>query len=358
MFIGAFAINPINGERIPIFIADYVLMGYGTGAIMAVPAHDERDFEFAREFELPIVPVIRPTDEWLAERRRRARPTRRTWPEAYVGDGVAMNSANDEVSLDGLRVDDAKRVIVEWLERDGLGRADGHLQAARLAVQPAALLGRAVPDRLRRRPVRSRCPESMLPVELPEITDFEPATSDDPDALPRAAARARGRLGRGRARPRRARSGRATAPGRTAYLRETNTMPQWAGSCWYYLRYLDPTNEDALVDPAVEREWAAGHARRRLAEGRLVDLYVGGVEHAVLHLLYARFWHKVLFDLGHVSTPEPFQRLVNQGYDPRRRVHRRARHVRRGRRRSRSATARTSSRASRSRASSARWARA
>ena len=150
----------------------------------------------------------------------------------------------------------------------------------------------------------------MLPVELPEIDDFEPATSDDPDALPepplaRAAdwveveldLRPRGRLRR-----------------RPAYLRETNTMPQWAGSCWYYLRYLDPTNEDALVDPAVERDWADGTRADGSPKAGLVDLYVGGVEHAVLHLLYARFWHKVLFDLGHVSTPEPFQRLVNQGY--------------------------------------------
>jgi leucyl-tRNA synthetase len=311
VFTGAFAINPTTSARIPIFIADYVLMGYGTGAIMAVPAHDERDFEFAREFELPIVPVIRPSDEWLAERAASADDAS-TWPESYVGDGRAMNSCNDEVSLDGLRVDDAKRVISEWLERKGLGAPTVTYKLRDWLFSRQRYWGEPFPvvyDEIG--PIA--LPDSMLPVELPEITNFEPATSDDPDALPqpplaRAADWVEVELDL---------AGPAwagyTDGGPRAYVRETNTMPQWAGSCWYYLRYLDPTNEDRFVDPAVEREWAAGNRLDGSPKSGLVDLYVGGVEHAVLHLLYARFWHKVLYDLGHVSTPEPFQRLVNQG---------------------------------------------
>jgi leucyl-tRNA synthetase len=311
VFIGAFAVNPTNNARIPIFVADYVLMGYGTGAIMAVPAHDERDFEFAREFELPIVPVIRPSDEWLAANN--ADPTdASTWPEAYVGDGVAQSSANDEVSLDGLRVDDAKRVITEWLERTGLGHAsvtyklrDWLFSRQRYWGEPFPIVyDDAGPIAL---------PEEMLPVVLPEVTDFQPTTSDDPDALPEPPlARAKDWLEveldlRG---PEWAGYGN----GPQVYARATNTMPQWAGSCWYYLRYLDPTNEDAMVDPQVEKAWAEDTRLDDSPKAGVVDLYVGGVEHAVLHLLYARFWHKVLFDLGHVSTIEPFERLVNQGY--------------------------------------------
>jgi len=310
VFTGAFAINPTNDERIPIFIADYVLMGYGTGAIMAVPAHDQRDFEFARAFELPVVPVIRPADEWLAERV--VSPTDATgWPEAYVGDGTVQNSSNDEVSLDGLRVDDAKRAINEWLERAGWGRPtvtyklrDWLFSRQRYWGEPFPILYDEVG------PVA--VPESMLPVVLPDVTDFEPVTSDDPDALPEPPlARAVYWVEVALDLPGPAWAG--YGEGERVYLRETNTMPQWAGSCWYYLRYLDPTNEDAMVDVEVEREWSEGTRADGSPKVGLVDLYVGGVEHAVLHLLYARFWHKVLFDLGHVSTPEPFQRLVNQG---------------------------------------------
>ncbi len=305
------AINPTNDDRIPIFVADYVLMGYGTGAIMAVPAHDDRDFEFAREFELPIVPVIRPSDEWLAERSASATDTT-DWPEAYVGDGVAQNSANDDVSLDGRRVDEAKAVISQWLEQTGLGRPtvtyklrDWLFSRQRYWGEPFPIVyDDAGPVAL---------PEQMLPVVLPDVTDFEPVTSDDPDALPepplaRAADWAEVELDLPGA------EWAGYGGGRKVYLRETNTMPQWAGSCWYYLRYLDPTNEDALVDPDVEASWAEGSRLDGSPKSGLVDLYVGGVEHAVLHLLYARFWHKVLFDLGYVSEIEPFQRLVNQGY--------------------------------------------
>jgi leucyl-tRNA synthetase len=310
VFTGAFAINPTNGESIPVFVADYVLMGYGTGAIMAVPAHDQRDFEFAREFELPIVGVIRPPDEWLAARGVDAGDAS-AWPAAFVGDGVAMNSANDDVSLDGLGVDDAKRVITEWLAGRALGETSVTYKLRDWLFSRQRYWGEPFPivyDDLG--PIA--LPGSALPVELPEMTDFEPATSDDPEARPepplaRAAEWAEVELDL---------PGPAWAGyggGRRVFTRETNTMPQWAGSCWYYLRYLDPTNEDCLVDPAVERGWAQGTRLDGSPKAGLVDLYVGGVEHAVLHLLYARFWHKVLFDLGHVTTIEPFQRLVNQG---------------------------------------------
>ena len=313
VFTGAFAINPTNREMIPVFVADYVLMGYGTGAIMAVPAHDQRDFEFAREFELPIVGVISPSDEWVAERGVSALDAQ-TWPEAYVGDGAAMSSANDEVSLDGLRVDDAKRVIGEWLEGHGLGAPTVTYKLRDWLFSRQRYWGEPFPIVYDDEgPIA--LPESLLPVELPEITNFEPATSDDPDALPEPPlARAADWVEVELDLPAPVWAGGNGGSGeRRAYLRETNTMPQWAGSCWYYLRYLDPTNEDRLVDPAVEREWAQGVRGDGSPKAGLVDLYVGGVEHAVLHLLYARFWHKVLFDLGHVSTVEPFQRLVNQG---------------------------------------------
>ncbi|HET9729977.1 MAG TPA: class I tRNA ligase family protein, partial [Acidimicrobiia bacterium] len=311
VFTGAFAINPTNGARIPIFIADYVLMGYGTGAIMAVPAHDQRDFEFARAFELPIVPVIRPDDAWLTEHIASATDAT-DWPESYVGDGVAINSANDDVSLDGLPVDEAKRVISEWLERKGLGRATVTYKLRDWLFSRQRYWGEPFPIVYDERgPIA--VPESMLPVELPEVSDFEPVTSDDPDALPEPPlARAVDWVEVELDLPGPAWAG--YGGGRSVYLRETNTMPQWAGSCWYYLRYLDPTNENDMVDPAVERAWAEGARLNGQPKVGLVDLYVGGVEHAVLHLLYARFWHKVLFDLGYVSTPEPFQRLVNQGY--------------------------------------------
>ncbi|HEV7523449.1 MAG TPA: class I tRNA ligase family protein [Acidimicrobiia bacterium] len=311
VFIGAFAINPTNNERIPIFIADYVLMGYGTGAIMAVPAHDERDFEFAREFELPIVPVIRPGDEWLTEHN--ADPDdAATWPEAYVGDGVAQNSANEEVSLDGLRVDDAKRVVTEWLERAELGRPTVTYKLRDWLFSRQRYWGEPFPIVYDDEgPIA--LPDEMLPVVLPEISDFEPVTSDDPDALPEPPlARAADWVEVDLELPGPGWGG--YGEGVHTYRRETNTMPQWAGSCWYYLRYLDPTNEDTMVDPQIEATWAEGTRVDGSPKVGLVDLYVGGVEHAVLHLLYARFWHKVLFDLAYVSTIEPFQRLVNQGY--------------------------------------------
>jgi leucyl-tRNA synthetase len=299
VFTGAFAKNPTNGWNIPVFIADYVLMGYGTGAIMAVPAHDERDFEFAREFDLPIVGVVRPPDGWLRDRGVSVDTPADEWPEAYVGDGVAMNSASGDVSLDGLATADAKQRIGEWLESVGRGAPAVTYKLRDWLFSRQRYWGEPFPILYDADDLPVAVPESMLPVELPEISDFEPRIlADDDTALPepplaRADDWVMVELDLG--------------DGLQFYRRETNTMPQWAGSCWYFLRYLDPTNPDALADPVVERYWMGEGA-----DGG-VDLYVGGAEHAVLHLLYARFWQKVLFDLGHVSTPEPFHRLFNQG---------------------------------------------
>jgi leucyl-tRNA synthetase len=299
VFTGAFAKNPTTGSNIPIFVADYVLMGYGTGAIMAVPAHDERDFAFAHEFDLPIAGVVRPPDGWLRDRGVTSETRAADWPQAYVGDGVAMASANAEVSLDGLSTPDAKQRIAAWLDASGNGAPAVTYKLRDWLFSRQRYWGEPFPIVYDDDGNPIALPDELLPVELPEMTNFEPLILPDDDPSPPEPPLARATewvdveldLGDG---PRH-------------YRRETNTMPQWAGSCWYYLRYLDPTNEDALVDPDVERYW--------MGDGPSggVDLYVGGAEHAVLHLLYARFWHKVLFDLGYVSTPEPFHRLFNQG---------------------------------------------
>ncbi len=305
VFTGAFAFNPTNDQPIPIFIADYVLMGYGTGAIMAVPAHDERDFEFAKEFELPIVGVVRPPDAWLDQRNVGPDTPAEGWPEAYSGDGVGMASTNNEVSLDGLPTPEAKRVIGDWLLASGFGEPTVNYKLRDWLFSRQRYWGEPFPIVYDEDGLPVALPDDALPVELPEISDFEPRIVGDDDTLPEPPlSRAEDwktvelDLGDG---PRR-------------YTRELNTMPQWAGSCWYYLRYLDPTNDVALVDPEVEQYWMHGVRADGTAAIGGVDLYVGGVEHAVLHLLYARFWHKVLYDLGHVTTPEPFQRLFNQGY--------------------------------------------
>ncbi len=306
VFTGAFAFNPTNDQAIPIFVADYVLMGYGTGAIMAVPAHDQRDFEFAKEFELPITGVVRPPDLWLAERALTPDTPAGEWPEAYVGDGTGMNSSNDEVSLDGLPTPEAKRVISDWLRTSGFGEPTVNYKLRDWLFSRQRYWGEPFPIVYDETGLPVAVPESMLPVELPEITDFEPRIVDDEeDTLPepplaRAESWAKVELDLGE--------------GPKTYTRELNTMPQWAGSCWYYLRYLDPTNDTAIVDPEIERYWMHGTRGDGTPAAGGVDLYVGGVEHAVLHLLYARFWHKILYDLGHVTTPEPFQRLFNQGY--------------------------------------------
>ena len=312
VFTGAFAINPVNGERIPVFIADYVLMGYGTGAIMAVPAHDDRDFAFAREFDLSIIPVVRPDDAWLAEHGVTADDAA-DWPEAFTGVGVAMASANADVSLDGLDTPAAKAAINDWLAAASLGEPTTTYKLRDWLFSRQRYWGEPFPIVFDDTGLPIALPESALPVELPEVSDFAPKTSDDPDALPEPPlARAEEWVDVTLDLDGPAWAGYGGGP--RTFRREVNTMPQWAGSCWYYLRYLDPENDDSLVDAGVERYWMDGVRGDGSAAAGGVDLYVGGVEHAVLHLLYARFWHKVLFDLGHVSTVEPFQRLFNQGY--------------------------------------------
>ncbi|HMO50169.1 MAG TPA: leucine--tRNA ligase [Kiritimatiellia bacterium] len=265
---GAFAINPVNRARIPIWIADYVLWGYGTGAIMAVPAHDERDYAFARTFQLPIVEVVSGGDIREA---------------AYTGDGVLVNSAGPDFSINGLTVPDAKAATIDWLEGQGLGQRKVHYKLRDWLFSRQRYWGEPFPILFvdgQPKPL----PEDALPLQLPEVASYKPSgTGESPLATITDWVN-------------------TTDPetGRPA-LRETNTMPQWAGSCWYYLRFIDPRNAGKPVDPDLERYWMP------------VDLYVGGAEHAVLHLLYARFWHKVLFDAGVVSTREPFRKLVNQG---------------------------------------------
>ncbi len=311
--VGAYAVNPATGEEVPVFIADYVLMGYGTGAIMAVPAHDSRDLEFARAFtDLDIAAVVAPPAAWLASHGldEAAAGDARTWPEAYTGPGRAIASSTPAsavpgVSLDGLTTDEAKAVITQWLAEVGAGEGTTSWKLRDWLFSRQRYWGEPFPIVFDEDDLPLAVPEHELPVVLPEIDDYAPVVKGDDDrSVPEPPL------------------GRATAwreveldlgEGPRTYRRELNTMPNWAGSCWYYLRYLDPTNENALVDPAVERYWMAGVGESDAHSGG-VDLYVGGVEHAVLHLLYARFWHKVLFDLGHVSTPEPFQRLYNQGY--------------------------------------------
>ncbi|HEY3724825.1 MAG TPA: class I tRNA ligase family protein [Acidimicrobiia bacterium] len=307
VFTGAFATNPVNDAPIPIFVADYVLMGYGTGAIMAVPAHDERDFEFAQEFDLPIHVVIQPPLAWFEAQGADPEADPVDWPGAFVGDGVAVSSSNDEVSLDALDVSDAKARITAWLEANELGAAAITYKLRDWLFSRQRYWGEPFPIVYDEEELPVALPASLLPVELPEITDFEPEiVADDAESVPEPPlARADGWVTVELDLPRPDWAGGGAGP--KIYRRELNTMPQWAGSCWYYLRYLDPTNENEFVSEAAERYWMEPGPGG-------VDLYVGGVEHAVLHLLYARFWHKVLFDLGHVSTPEPFQRLYNQGY--------------------------------------------
>jgi leucyl-tRNA synthetase len=296
VFTGAYATNPVSGRPLPIFVADYVLMGYGTGAIMAVPAHDSRDFAFARAFELPMRCVVRPTDG------RGEDPA--TWDDAFASyDAEIVNSANDTVSLNGLGVTEAKTAITAWLTERDIGHGTVNYRLRDWLFSRQRYWGEPFPIVYDEDGVPHALPDSMLPVELPEVDDYSPRTFDPDDAdtspetpLSRNADWVTVELDLG--------------DGPRTYRRETNTMPNWAGSCWYELRYLDPFNSQALVDPAVESYWM-GPREGQPAGG--VDLYVGGAEHAVLHLLYARFWHKVLYDLGHISSFEPFHKLYNQG---------------------------------------------
>jgi leucyl-tRNA synthetase len=268
VFTGAYAINPVNGENISVWIADYVMMGYGTGAIMAVPAHDERDFAFAEKFALPIVQVVQPLkdgDDW----------------KGYTDYGTAIHSG----FLDGMPTVDAKRAMIDWLEKEGKGARKVQYKLRDWLFSRQRYWGEPFPI-IWENGQHAAIPASELPLLQPELEDFKP-TGDPRGPLIKATDWIK--------------------YSETAQ-RETNTMPQWAGSCWYYLRYCDPRNEEAFISKEAEQYWLGG-------DGKVgaVDLYVGGTEHAVLHLLYARFWHKVLFDLGHLSNAEPFQKLVNQG---------------------------------------------
>ena len=323
VFTGAYAINPVNGEKIPIWIADYVLASYGTGAIMAVPAHDERDFEFAINFKLPIRAVVKPPMEWLKkngahlEVEVRADGQQLTWTyleliavtenqdktfESQVYDvfmqrvaefsiafgdsGIAVNSG----FITGLPTSEAKAKISVWLEEKGLGKKTVNFKLRDWLFSRQRYWGEPFPIIWKKDDAgnlyHEALPESALPLLPPSLEDYKPTPTGEP---PLARAKDWLHLPDGS-------------------IRETNTMPQWAGSCWYYLRYTDAKNAQAFVGRDTDKYWMASNGK---SAG--VDLYVGGTEHAVLHLLYARFWHKVLFDLGHVSTPEPFYKLVNQG---------------------------------------------
>jgi len=270
VFTGAYAINPVNGTKIPIWIADYVLMSYGTGAIMAVPGHDERDWEFAKKYNIPIVEVVEGGDIEKA---------------AYTDseDGIIVNSATDDFSINGLKVPDAKKKIITWLEENNLGKKSVNYKLRDWLFSRQRYWGEPFPIIHVDGEVKALSNDT-LPVKLPEVDSYEPTgTGESPLAAIEEWVN-------------------TTDPetGKPA-KRETNTMPQWAGSCWYYLRYIDPEYKKGPVNPDKENYWMP------------VDLYIGGAEHAVLHLLYARFWHKVLYDCGVVTTKEPFQRLVNQG---------------------------------------------
>ncbi len=277
VFTGAYATNPANGTRIPIWIADYVLAHYGSGAIMAVPGHDERDHEFARAFSLPIIEVVQPADG--AQHDVQA--------SALTEPGVAANSSNADLDLNGMATAEAKRATIDWLKRSGRGKGTINYRLRDWTFSRQRYWGDPMPIIHFEDGTRRLMDEDELPLELPPSEDFKPAgTGESPLAKIDAWV-----------------NYHDPKTGKTGRL-ETNTMPQWAGSCWYYLRYMDPHNNERIFDPALEQYWMGDNG---------VDLYVGGAEHAVLHLLYARFWHKVLFDYGVVNTSEPFRRLVHQG---------------------------------------------
>jgi leucyl-tRNA synthetase len=299
VFSGAYATNPLTGKPVPVFIADYVLMGYGTGAIMAVPGQDQRDWDYALAYDLPIVRTVQPPPEHPDD-------------EAFSGEGPAINSANDEVSLDGLGVADAKARIIEYLESRGIGHGTVNYRIRDWLFSRQRYWGEPFPIVYDEDGTAHALPDSMLPLVLPDVPDYAPKTYDPEDAesspeppLSRVPDWVDVELDLG--------------DGVRKYRRETNTMPNWAGSCWYYLRYLDPANHEMFCDPENERYWLAKqrHTVPGAPEGVTdpggVDLYIGGVEHAVLHLLYARFWHKVLYDLGWVSSEEPFRKYFSQG---------------------------------------------
>lgn len=265
VFTGAFAVNPVNGEKMPIWIADYVLASYGTGAIMAVPAHDERDYEFAKTFNLPIREVVAGGN--IEE-------------EAYTGDGEHVNSE----FLNGLGKEEAIKQMIAWLETNNYGKKQVTYRLRDWLFSRQRYWGEPIPVIHWEDGTMTTLPEEELPLELPKMKEIRPSgTGESPLANETSWLEVTD--------PKTGKKGR----------RETNTMPQWAGSCWYYLRYIDPNNDRALADKEKLEKWLP------------VDIYIGGAEHAVLHLLYARFWHKFLYDIGVVPTKEPFQKLFNQG---------------------------------------------
>ena len=294
VFLGTYATNPVSGKKVPIFIADYVLTGYGTGAIMAVPANDTRDYEFAQAFGLPITEVVSGGN---------------VEEEAWTEDGALVNSSNDKgLDLNGLNKAEAIAAAIEWLEKDGSGREKVQYKLRDWLFARQRYWGEPFPIVYDKDGFAHALPESMLPVELPEVEDYKPVSFDpeDKDSEPQPPlAKVRDwvevELDLG--------------DGPQTYFRDTNVMPQWAGSSWYQLRYIDPRNDEAFCDIENERYWTGPRPEQHGPQDPGgVDLYVGGVEHAVLHLLYSRFWHKVLFDLGFVSSQEPYRRLYNQGY--------------------------------------------
>ncbi len=297
--LGTTARNPVNGVEVPVWIADYVLMGYGTGAIMAVPSGDQRDFEFARQFGLPIIATIQPPQAWFDAQGIEPSLDTLSWTHAYTADGPAVQSHNDSLTLDGLSKADAIAATIGWLESQGVGSATVQTKLRDWLFSRQRYWGEPFPivyDEYG--PVG--LPDAMLPVDLPETDQFAPRSFDANDSsseperpLDRLSDWKHVTLDLG------------DGHGSRVLVRETNVMPQWAGSCTYYLRYIDPTHVESLSIEENQRYWMGENG---------VDLYVGGVEHAVLHLLYSRFWHKVLFDLNEVHTPEPFGRLFNQGY--------------------------------------------
>jgi leucyl-tRNA synthetase len=276
VFTGGYAINPINDEKIPVWLADYVLAHYGTGAIMAVPAHDARDYEFAKQFGLPIKQVVAPADgtDWDIEK------------EAYTEPGIAINSESKELSINGLPTLDAKAKTTIWAIEKGIGEAKTQFKLRDWLFSRQRYWGEPMPVMFFEDGTKRALEPDELPLTLPDVKNFKPAgTGESPLATVDSWINFTDKK-----------------TGKKAKL-ETNTMPQWAGSCWYYLRYTDPNNHEIFAGKEEENYWMKGG----------VDLYVGGAEHAVLHLLYARFWHKVLFDYGYVSTKEPFKKLFHQG---------------------------------------------
>jgi len=302
-FTGSFAVNPVNGKHIPIWISDYVLMGYGTGAIMAVPGHDERDHEFATKFKLPIIQVVAPVQGDLPKPINEA---------AFSEEGIAVNSG----ALNGLPTPQAKEKMIALLEEQNIGKRQINYKIRDWLFSRQRYWGEPFPIVHLQDGTNVPLDASALPLTLPELADFKPTGTIDPP-LSKATAWVNVHVTLAE------KNGVTVAtvvppgtPGAVPARRELNTMPQWAGSCWYYIRYLDPKNNTAFVDPSVERYWLGATQSSALSTQHSlggVDLYVGGVEHAVLHLLYSRFWHKVLFDRGYVACDEPFRRLVNQG---------------------------------------------